>query len=87
MKCEHCGADFEPKNARQRFCSRKCCVTAYNHSEHAKASRSLYNATHREQRRLYNKLYRAAHREEYLFKQKQSRWRRDAAKSEVRKWN
>ncbi len=24
VACEHCGANFEPKNSRGRFCSAKC---------------------------------------------------------------
>ena len=29
MRCEHCEADFNPKNSRGRFCSAKCRKAAW----------------------------------------------------------
>ncbi len=29
MRCEHCEADFSPKNVRGRFCSAKCRKAAW----------------------------------------------------------
>jgi len=29
MRCEHCEADFTPKNSRGRFCSAKCRKAAW----------------------------------------------------------
>ncbi len=29
MRCEHCEADFTPKNIRGRFCSAKCRKAAW----------------------------------------------------------
>ena len=30
MRCEHCEADFQPKNSRGRFCSGKCRKAAWS---------------------------------------------------------
>lgn len=31
VACEHCGANFEPKNSRGRFCSAKCRKAGWQH--------------------------------------------------------
>ena len=39
MRCEHCEADFTPKNSRGRFCSARCRKAAWQrHRQDALAS-------------------------------------------------
>lgn len=39
MHCEHCEADFNPKNIRGRFCSAKCRKAAWQRNRVDRESR------------------------------------------------
>ena len=39
MRCEHCEADFQPKNIRGRFCSAKCRKAAWQRKREDREAR------------------------------------------------
>ncbi len=46
MRCEHCEADFTPKNIRGRFCSAKCRKAAWQANREHTLARLEENLTH-----------------------------------------
>ena len=39
MRCDHCEADFTPKNSRGRFCSAKCRKAAWQRKREQRDTR------------------------------------------------